>query len=80
MTIITWIVTIMALLGSYLNSNRDKRGFYIWIITNMFWCVLDYTSGLKAQSFLYLCYIMVAVKGLITWRNKEAKENGNKER
>lgn len=80
MQLITWLITLMALIGSFLNSNRDKRGFYLWIITNTFWCILDYRAGLLAQSFLYLCYIIVAVKGLFTWRKKEKKENGNKKR
>lgn len=82
MELITWLITIIALIGSYLNSNRNKKGFYLWIITNTFWCILDYKTGLKAQSFLYLCYIIIALKGLITWSKKEGEEgtNGNRKR
>ena len=71
---LTWIVSIIALAGTVLNSNRNKYGFLIWIFTNLFWLVVDFRAGLYAQSALYGAYVFLAIRGLLTWTKKE-KEN-----
>lgn len=69
--IITWIVSLLALTGTILNSNRNKYGFILWFFTNLFWTVVDFKSGLYAQSALFAAYTVLAVKGMITWTKKE---------
>lgn len=72
--LITWIVSALALIGTILNSNRNKYGFVLWFFTNLFWVIVDFQAGLFAQSALFLAYTLLAVKGLITWTNKEKIE------
>lgn len=75
MEIITWIISILALTGTILNANRNKYGFILWLITNMYWTVIDFKTGLYAQSALFFAYTILAVKGIITWSKKEKEDS-----
>ena len=75
MEIITWIISILALTGTILNANRNKYGFILWLITNMYWTVIDFKTGLYAQSALFFAYTILAIKGIITWSKKEKEES-----
>lgn len=75
MGIITWIISILALTGTILNANRNKYGFILWLVTNMYWTVIDFQSGLYAQSALFFAYTILAIKGIITWSKKEKEDS-----
>lgn len=68
---LTWIISFLALVGTILNSNRNKYGFILWFFTNLFWVIVDYNSGLYAQAALFFAYTILAVKGMWTWSKKE---------
>lgn len=68
---LTWIISSLALTGTILNANRNKYGFVLWFITNLFWVIVDFKSGLYAQSALFFAYTLLAIKGLITWSKAE---------
>lgn len=72
--ILTWICSIISLLGTILNSNMNKYGNFIWIFTNMFWLVYDFSIGAYAQSLLYFIYFLLAIYGFIKWSIKEKNE------
>lgn len=72
--ILTWIFSIISLLGTILNSNMNKYGNFIWIFTNMFWIIYDFSIGAYAQSLLYLIYLLLAIYGFIKWTMKEKNE------
>ena len=74
--VITWIVSFLALTGTILNANRNKNGFYLWLGTNLFWTIVDFKAGLYAQSALFFAYTLLAIKGIVTWTQKENEENG----
>ncbi len=72
--VVTWIVSLLALTGTILNSNRNKYGFLLWIATNLFWVVVDFRAGLYAQSALFAAYVVLAIKGILTWSRKEKED------
>lgn len=72
--ILTWIFSIISLLGTILNSNMNKYGNFIWIFTNMFWLIYDFSIGAYAQSLLYFIYFLLAIYGFIKWSMKEKNE------
>lgn len=72
--ILTWICSIISLLGTILNSNMNKYGNFIWIFTNMFWIIYDFSIGAYAQSLLYFIYFLLAIYGFIKWTMKEKNE------
>lgn len=72
--VFTWIFSIISLLGTILNSNMNKYGNFIWIFTNMFWLIYDFSIGAYAQSLLYFIYFLLAIYGFIKWSMKEKNE------
>lgn len=68
MDALAWIITIAALAGTWLNIKKDRRCFYIWTVTNGFWCLYDAWHGLHAQAFLFALYLGLAVIGAVRWR------------
>lgn len=72
--VLTWIFSIISLLGTILNSNMNKYGNFIWIFTNMFWLIYDFSIGAYAQSLLYFIYFLLAIYGFIKWTMKEKNE------
>jgi hypothetical protein len=65
----TWVVAAAALLGTWLNVQRDRRCFFIWIGTNGFWAGYDAWHGLYSQAVLFAVYFVMAIAGLIKWEN-----------
>jgi len=72
MTIFTWIVAVLSLIGVVLNIRQDRRCFFIWTGTNAAWAAVDFSRELYAQAALFLVYFGLAVWGLYAWKHKGA--------
>lgn len=72
-SIITWVVSGIALLGTVLNAEQKRVGFWLWLFTNLFWVFYDFKIGAYAQSGLFFVYAILAVRGLIAWKQKESR-------
>lgn len=65
----SWILTIIALVGTWKNSNGDRDGFYWWIAADIGLCWMFWFMGLWAQFFLFLVYTGLAIRGLNQWND-----------
>jgi len=63
----TWIITILSIIGVILNIYKNKYCFMIWAVTNFAWMVIDYRAGLYSQSLLFAVYFLLAIYGLWKW-------------
>jgi nicotinamide riboside transporter PnuC len=68
MHILTWLLTILALWGTWLNANMKREGFYFWIVTNIAFSVINFMIEQYAMSFLFFVYTLLAIKGLTKWK------------
>lgn len=68
MTAITWTLAALSLAGVVLNIRRHRTSFAIWTVTNAAWAVIDLRAGLPAQAALMATYGVLAVWGLVAWR------------
>lgn len=64
---ITWIATVIALIGTWLNCQKRKACFYFWMATNVIWAVWDVRNGVYARLILDLVQFILAVYGLHRW-------------
>jgi len=69
----TWILTCLSIVGVVLNIRKDRRGFVIWMFTNISWAVIDFRHGLYAQTVLFIVYFFLALWGWITWMKQDVK-------
>ena len=64
----TWLLTLLSLIGVVLNVKKQRSSFAIWFFTNTFWCIYDWKIGATAQSALFAIYGGLAVWGWLKWR------------
>lgn len=67
---ITWFVTFVSIIGTFLNVKRSKAGFIVWTFTNGFWAAYDYYLGAYAQSALFTVYMAFSLWGWWEWRDQ----------
>ena len=71
MQYIAYFVTAASIAGTVANSFQKRWCFWVWICTNTFWTVYNIISGSYAQALLYAFNFIMAVIGLVKWRQKE---------
>ena len=64
----SWVLTIIALIGALYNSEGDKKGFYFWVVSNSGFCVYNACIGETAMSILFGVYLLITINGLRTWK------------
>ena len=64
-------MSIIALLGTILNAEKNKLGFVFWICSNIYMTIIDFSVGLYAQSALFFVYTLLAVRGIFVWSRKD---------
>lgn len=69
--IFTGLLTIAALFGVFLNINKDKRCFIVWLFTNATWAVIDFYKGIPMQGLLFTVYTGLAIAGLLAWSKED---------
>jgi len=64
----SWILTMLALVGAVLNSEGNKKGFYFWVVSNTGFCVYNFCIHEMAMSFLFGIYLLITINGLRKWK------------
>ena len=68
MNVISYIITIITLVGTVGNSFQKRWCFYIWIPTNLFWVIYNIIIAQYQQSIIYAANLVTSIIGLIKWR------------
>ena len=66
-----WLFTLLSLVGVVANIYKKRWCFGVWFITNVAWCIYDYRIGAHAQGFLFGVYTVLALWGLIKWKERK---------
>lgn len=74
-TILSWVMSGIALCGTILNAERNIYGFAFWLVSNIYMTIRFAYIGEYAQAALFFVYTLLAIRGIIAWRKKE-KSNG----
>lgn len=67
----SWLLTIIAITGTWLNTCKDVRGFYLWLVSNLSFSLINFYSGMYAQGFLFGVYTILAIIGIQKWRSDQ---------
>lgn len=71
--ILNTLMSIVALIGTVWNAQRDKYGFLFWIISNLYMVIRFAYIKEYPQMVLFFIYFILAVYGFINWIKKEQK-------
>lgn len=72
-SILTWFLTVAAIIGVILNIKKKRACFFIWAATNGAWATIDFYMGIPAQGVLFTVYFGLAIWGIYEWQVKEKK-------
>lgn len=78
--VLTYVMMVIALVGSYLNAKQIREGFLLWMITNGFWIFHNVVVSEYAQAILYTANMVIAIMGFINWKKDKkgrSEENNN---
>lgn len=69
-----WIFTVMAIAGTVINARGNRACFYIWIVSNTGFVVINVLSKGYAQAALFTFNLAMCWVGLRCWSkpNKQA--------
>lgn len=70
---ITIILTIVSIIGVWLNIKKMRACFYLWSATNFSWMIVDFYREIYAQSALFFIYFILAIYGFFAWRPENEK-------
>ena len=73
-TILSWVMSAIALAGTFMNAERNKWGFCFWLISNLYMTIRFAVIGEYAQSTLFFIYFILAIRGMFSWAKKEKTE------
>jgi hypothetical protein len=72
---IDWLAMALSLYAAYLLGNKQKLGFIIFAISNIFWVLLGLffmsSYGMAIGNFLFF---LINVRGFINWNRSTVKE------
>ena len=77
MTMISWSMTAVGIIGTILNSYQKRSGFIFWLISNVFWIVFNIQNTSYAQAAVYAFNSAMCIIGLYKWKkiNDTDKQN-----
>ena len=67
----TWIITVASIIGVIANIKKKRWCFYVWLITNSAWTVVNLIIGLYSAAALFAVYAGLAVWGIISWSKEK---------
>lgn len=69
-TILSWLMSGIALIGTILNAERNIVGFLFWLVSNLYMTIRFAYIGEYAQALLFLIYFLLAIRGIVVWQKK----------
>ena len=64
------ILTIISLLGNLLNCKKIVICFYIWIVCNIGWTIIDIKEKSYPRAILDIVQIGFSIYGIKKWKEK----------
>ncbi len=71
MDLYMWVLAAISIAAVVLNIKKKVSCFYLFAVANLAWAVIDYYSGLTAQSVLFVVYFLLSIYGLYEWKKKK---------
>lgn len=63
-------LTGLSIWGTWLAANKKIENWYVWILADLIYVAMYIQKDLLGTSVLYLFFVALASKGLISWRKK----------
>ena len=68
--LLSWITTILCLIGSALNAKKIVLCFYFWTAGNVIWLYIDLLNHNYSRATLDIVQGIITLWGLWEWKNE----------
>lgn len=68
---VSYIITLMSIVGTVANAFQKRWCFILWLFTNLFWVIYDLWIGAYGQAVLYVVNCITCVIGLRMWKSEK---------
>ena len=65
---ITWVLSIVSIIGTWLNAKKLRCCFIIWIACNTGWFIWDIYNNVYSRAALDMVQTAFCILGLYEWR------------
>lgn len=72
--LVTAVITLICLVGTFLNVKKSVWCFYLWICGNIAWFAVDVFLGIYSRAFLDIVQLAFAVWGAYAWRHNHLEK------
>ena len=72
-TILSCIMSAVAVAGTVMNAVRSIYGFFFWFVSNLYMTIRFAYIGEHAQATLFFIYFVLAIRGIVVWKRKKEK-------
>ena len=76
----TWILTIISLVGNFLNCRKIRISFIVWLVCNTGWLIYDLYNGVYSRALLDVVQSGFCVYGFIVWGESDKENKDDKRR
>lgn len=61
------LTTLLSLLATWYLTEKYLENWLLWIVADLFFIIMFINQQLYLSAFLYFIFLLLAVKGLLTW-------------
>lgn len=62
--------SVTSIIGAVLVARKSVLGFYLWLVSNVIWLIVDVMIGLWEQVPIWLAFTATSAYGIINWKPK----------
>jgi len=67
---LSYFVTLIAIIGIVLNIRKNRICFLAWMISNSYFCSLNFEQGNPAQAINFAVFLVFSIYGFFEWGRK----------
>lgn len=75
---ITWVAATVSFYATWINADKNRLCWVLWMFTNTFWAIHFVGVGDYAPAALQVGYCGLSVRGFLLWKpRKETNTDGD---
>ena len=74
MVIVSYIVTVITLIGTFANAFKKRWSFLVWIVTNLFWIGYNLYIKQPQQAIIYAANLITSIIGFVYWGKTKSND------
>ncbi|MDR1597450.1 MAG: nicotinamide mononucleotide transporter family protein [Holosporales bacterium] len=66
--VMTFLIMVVNICGTVLNSHQKVSGFFVWGVCNVAWAIVNFQKGIGWQGVQNIIFLVLNVYGILCWK------------